>query len=252
MASCPQPLAEFMDLQKIFHTPHTTEQISALWTGFHTSRSGGTGRGFLSAVVPLNTYLGLISKARKFPCFILPLQCIESSELQSDGETTKNAYEFYFLQWALHSPPLPPMHSPLDYPLPPEVNPSSDVSIATVLFTPLLEYKTRQTFATPHLVLTFYTDLASSHGVVLLRGELTPSSTGRGDYLLSQHAAQMLALGLQKFYLADEASRKVSSGKDDNDFSAGEERAEMLRMFNEQPELFKWEELMKHADPTSS
>ena len=97
----------------------------------------------------------------------------------------------------------------------------------------------RETFATPHLILTFYSDLANSHGIVLLRGELTPSSSGNGSYLLSQEDAQLLAIGLQKFYLTE------------GEQSKRKERTDLLRVFNELPKEFKWEELLKHADPTS-
>ena len=97
----------------------------------------------------------------------------------------------------------------------------------------------RETFATPHLILTFYSDLANSHGIVLLRGELTPSSSGNGNYLLSQEDAQLLAIGLQKFYLTE------------GEQSKRKERTDLLRVFNELPKEFKWEELLKYADPTS-
>jgi ATP synthase F1 complex assembly factor 1 len=99
----------------------------------------------------------------------------------------------------------------------------------------LLEYKLRQTFATPYLVLTFYSDLASSHGLVLMRGEITPAAAAKsttGDYLLSQHDAQLLAHGLQRFYL----------------WGSSEEREKLLSDFHERPGTFKWEELLKHAD----
>jgi ATP synthase mitochondrial F1 complex assembly factor 1 len=107
--------------------------------------------------------------------------------------------------------------------------------LATVIFTPLLEYKLRQTFATPYLVLTFYSDLASSHGLVLMRGEITPSAakeSATGHYLLSQHDAQLLAHGLQRFYLR----------------GSNEEREKLLSDFHERPDTFKWEELLKHGD----
>ncbi|EJD04550.1 ATP11-domain-containing protein [Fomitiporia mediterranea MF3/22] len=232
-------LAEIMDIHKILRTPHTAEQISALWTAFHASRSGGTGRGYLSASVPLQTYETLIESGKKHPTFIIPLireasQATESAE----GTTEKQepAYEFFFMQWAFHPAPSIPTPSVLDLPLPEDALSSPPVHpIATVLFTPLLEYKTRATFATPHLVLTLYPELAQSHQLVLLRGELTPSPSDTGRYLLSQQEAQLLALGLQRFYLANRE----------------EERAELLRVFSESPSEFQWEELLKHANPTS-
>jgi ATP synthase mitochondrial F1 complex assembly factor 1 len=107
-----------------------------------------------------------------------------------------------------------------------------------VLFTPLQEYKFRQTFAQPYLGLTHYTDLATTHGIVLMRGEITSSPSSTDKYLLSQSDAQLLALGVQRFYLA--------SGDDDS-----ERKAALLRRFHEVPDDFQWEELLVVGDPTS-
>jgi ATP synthase F1 complex assembly factor 1 len=119
--------------------------------------------------------------------------------------------------------------------VPPEGGKHTNPRLATAIFTPLLEYKLRQTFATPYLVLTFYPELASSHSLVLMRGEITPSSATKsttGDHLLSQHDAQLLAHGLQRFYL----------------WGSSKEREKLLSDFHERPDVFKWEELLKHAD----
>jgi ATP synthase F1 complex assembly factor 1 len=43
------------------------------------------------------------------------------------------------------------------------------------MYTPLAEYKLHQLFAQPTLILTHYTDLANSHGLVLMRGNIMPS-----------------------------------------------------------------------------
>lgn len=101
----------------------------------------------------------------------------------------------------------------------------------------------RQSFATPYLVLTFYTDLASSHGTVLMRGEITPATAGAvagsdagGRHMLSQEDAQLLAMEVQKFYLWGEGRAE------------GKEGERLLKVFHEKPEEFKWEELLKHAD----
>jgi ATP synthase F1 complex assembly factor 1 len=122
------------------------------------------------------------------------------------------------------------------------------------LFTPLQEYKLRQSFATPYLILTFYPDFAQTHGIVLLRGEITPSaaaaaaipgqdiSTAR--FLLSQIDAQLLAIGVQKFYLWGNES--------DDSGQKGDRNAEkLLRQFHEQPEEFNWADLLEHARLTS-
>lgn len=187
-----------MDVQKIVTKNHTAEEISALWTGYHATRSQGTGRGYLSATIPLKTYLSMTAMALKYPTFLLPLVRV-SQEV---------GHEFYFLEWTMHERPS---------------------GCSTVLFTPLQEYKLRQTFAQPYLVLTHYTELASTHDIVLMRGEMTPSLSGRDKYLLSQSDGQLLAVGLQRFYLA----------------SGDERRARLLRKFHEKTEEFDWKELLE-------
>lgn len=97
----------------------------------------------------------------------------------------------------------------------------------------------RQSFATPYLVLTFYMDLAGSHGTVLMRGEITPASAGavagtEERHMLTQEDAQYLAMELQKFYLWN--MDKEGEGE------------RLLKVFHEKPEDFKWEELLKHAE----
>jgi ATP synthase F1 complex assembly factor 1 len=89
---------------------------------------------------------------------------------------------------------------------------------------------------------------------VLLRGEITPSaaaaaaipgqdiSTAR--FLLSQIDAQLLAIGVQKFYLWGNES--------DDSGQKGDRNAEkLLRQFHEQPEEFNWADLLEHARLTS-
>lgn len=99
---------------------------------------------------------------------------------------------------------------------------------STVLFTPLAEYKARQEYAQPYLILTHYTDLANSHNVVLMRGEITP------NVALNSTDAQVLAVRMQLFY---------------NDTGKGgdieQARRELLRTFHEAPEEFNVEALIK-------
>jgi ATP synthase F1 complex assembly factor 1 len=109
---------------------------------------------------------------------------------------------------------------------------------STVMFTPLQEYKMRGSFATPYLVLTNYTDLAQSHGIVLLRGEITPSAAAGsagvdGRYLLRQEDAHRLSMSVRNFYLWD------------GDESL--EREKLVKAFHESPNEFEWEKLLKHA-----
>ncbi|KLO17609.1 ATP11-domain-containing protein [Schizopora paradoxa] len=233
-----KPLAELLNLQKILSSPHTPEQISALWNLYHAAKSK-SGRGYLSASIPLEKYTPMEAKGKRFPNFILPLRRSSSGEASDD----QDAFEFYFLQWTFHPPPMLPKPTILD-PTPSHPQPPSQIPISTVLLTPLLEYKTRQTFATPHLVLTHYTDLAKSHKLVLFRGELTPTPSGGGNFWLSQEDAQLLALGVQRFYLTEvDGNEKGAQGR--------KERAEILKNFNENPEQFRWEDLLKHVDPTT-
>ena len=179
-------------------------------------------------------------RGKAFPNFILPLR---RETQEQDGEN--GAYEFYFLQWSFHPPPTPIASTILD-PTPATPTPASNIPISTILLTPLLEYKTRQSFATPHLILTHHTDLARSHHLVLLRGELTPTPSAGGNYWLSQADAQLLALGVQRFYLTE-----AKAGDDEKTKRGKSQRAELLRIFNEEPERFNWEDLLQHVDPTA-
>lgn len=87
--------------------------------------------------------------------------------------------------------------------------------ISTVLFTPLGLYQAQQTYAQPHLILTHYTDLVPSHGIVLMKGDLTP------DTPATPADGQLLTLRLQQFY----------TGQSEN-------REKLLKTFHEQPDKF--------------
>ncbi|TFK34828.1 ATP11 protein-domain-containing protein [Crucibulum laeve] len=242
-----KPLSSILNIPKILSTPHTPEQISALWNAYHLSRSGGTGRGFICASIPLPLYERMSSIGGKYPAFVVPLPRPKTTEELKEQEGKEKvegesdvAYEFYFLQWDFHEAPaipravedpfLPPKRTTEDGKMNPHVS--------TVLFTPLQEYKLRNSFATPYMVLTHYTDLTASHGVVLLRGEITAG--GGEHFLLSQADAQLLAMSIQKFYLWAE-------GKEGGNEREGER---LLSLFHEKPEEFKWEELLKFASWT--
>jgi ATP synthase mitochondrial F1 complex assembly factor 1 len=221
-------------------TPHTAEQIGALWTAYHIAKSqSSTSKIYLSATIPTPTYRQLISKVAAYPCFILPLPRPDAQvESAPDAADTARGppHEFYFMQWSVHAPPPTPS---LDS-LPPLFNqPSSSSSqsvpnppCTTVLFTSLQEYKLRQDYATPHLILTHHTDLAQSHGLVLFRGELTPSPSGQSA-VLSATDAQRLASLLQQFYLPPQENDK-----------RGATRAKLLQQFHEEPEAFRWEDVV--------
>ncbi|KAF7320155.1 hypothetical protein MKEN_00800000 [Mycena kentingensis (nom. inval.)] len=233
-----KPLATFLNLSRIFATPHTAEQISALWTVYHASRSNGTGRGYLCASIPLGLYTKMASIGAQYPMFVVPLR--RPSSEPASGE--QDAHEFYFLQWSFHeSPPTPSATDDLFFaPSPPSssANLTPNPPTSTVMFTPLQEYKSRATFATPYMVLTNYTDLAQSHGIVLVRGEITPAGAGAVPgapsaderYLLPQEDAIRLSQAVQNFYL-----------------DASSERKTLLKAFHETPTEFQWKELLKHA-----
>lgn len=198
---------------------------------YHAAKSGGTGRGYICAVIPLETYKRLCRVVERYPTFVLPLP--RASPDAPDGES---AHEFFFMQWAMHnSPPLPTPTEPDPFEAKNANKSSPNPPTSTLLFTPLQEYKLRGEFATPHLALTMHTDLAQTHNVVLMRGEITPSTVsseaGEMKYLLTQEDAQLLGVGMQKFYLWE-----------------GEgEGKRLLKTFHERPEDFKWEELLAHS-----
>ena len=171
----------------------------------------------------------MLDVASKYPTFVLPVPR-ENAQGAAEG-SSEPAYEFYLMEWGFHGSPPEPAAAGDPFAAP---TPSGGPQTSTVLFTPLQEYKLRQAFATPYLVLTHYTDLARSHGLVLLRGEITPSAAGDGArFMLGQQDAQLLAVHLQRFYLWNEDAA---------------ERAALLRAFHESPAEFKWEELLKHTE----
>ena len=191
-----------------------------------------------------------------YPCFILPLprpdalvESVPDATDSSSSATTTTPHEFYFVQWGMHgSPPspssdgLPPLFNQINQLSSSPSQNSPNPPCTTVLFTSLQEYKLRQDYATPHLILTHYTDFAQSHGLVLFRGELTPTSTplssspsGGRSTLLSSDDAQRLALLLQQFYLPP---------RENDDDKRGAARAKLLQRFHEEPEAFRWEDVV--------
>lgn len=183
--------------------------------------------------------------AKKYPLFVVPIPR-ESSLDQSAGESTGPAHEFFFLQWDFHpAPPTPSTADPNPFEPVTSGSPSHLAEPSTVLFTPLQEYKLRTSFATPYLVLTFYTDISQSHGIVLLRGEITPSAAAQQGkeiaerFFLSQVDAQLLAMGLQRYYLWGEGRKD-----DDHDLTA----ETLLKRFHEEPEKFSWQDLLESSN----
>ncbi|CAE6426070.1 unnamed protein product [Rhizoctonia solani] len=231
-----KPLDTILNISKLLSSspPLTSAQLGALWTAYHARKEG-----VLCAVVPLEMYGRLLDQARQYSQFVVPLP--RGGKAAEDWKEAEGGTEMFFIEWAAHhSPTLPnpnvdelglPVSSPTEIPTPKRSNPP----ILTLLFTPLQEYKHRQSFAAPHLALTFYTDLAATHGVVLLRGEITPAQSGDGRWLLGQEEAQALVVAMQKFYLP-------GTGE------SAKEREELLKCFHERPEEFKWERLLELSD----
>ena len=213
--------------------PHTADQIAGLWTAYHVSQSNGTGRGYLCAAIPLNIYKKMEKNGHSYPSFVVPIPRIQpKKETDPSHQVGENlAHEFYFLQWTFHaSAPVP---SPSDDPFVIPTSSGSNSQTAVILFTPLQEYKMRNSFATPYLILTVYTDLAETHEIVLLRGEITLSTaSGSTSYMLSQADAQMLAMTLQKFYLWNQN---------------GSDLERLLHTFHKNPQDFKWQDLLKFS-----
>lgn len=196
----------------------------------------------------MDLYKKMEGVSQQYPAFVVPLPRPRpaNAEPAKEGESD-TAYEFYFMQWSFHEkPPVPKTDQNNPFEIPSSAS-STNPPLATVLFTPLQEFKSRQTFATPYLITTFYTDLATTHGTVLMRGEITPSAAsanleaGPDRYLLSQEDAQMLVMMLQRFYLWN------VEGNGDEEASP----SKVLQTFHEKPEDFKWENLVKASTLTA-
>ena len=258
-----QPLGDILNLEKLMEEP--PEKIHQLWTAYHSLKNK------LSAVIPATIYQNLLKTAKRYPQFVLPLpRTVSVSDEAPDGEAGKEAqkqgYEMHFLEWAFLPPP----------PSAPSADQSSSrepPAPTTVLFTPLAEYKLRQEFAQPLLVLTHYTDLAATKGLVLMRGDITgvneaeAAPTGvaaataakaagaskeeqerlaqplQSQGRMSQQDAQLLSMCMQRFYLPD-------VGKGDNSSRAdvgAAERIELLEAFHREPEKFEVDKLVEAA-----
>ncbi|EST08095.1 ATP11 [Kalmanozyma brasiliensis GHG001] len=214
-----KPLSSFLDVDKL--RTQDKETITKLWAGYHTLKNK------LSAVIPAEKYLEMLANARKYPQFVLPLPREVLDEEADTAGVAKEAFEMQFLEWAVV----------------PNAAAEGAPPSATTLFTPLAEYKLKQDFSQPVLILTFYTDLSQSNGLVLMRGEVTGlnEKTGKGGRI-DQAQAQLLALTLQRFYLPSTATG--SGAEAEKDQSA---RAKLLHDFHKRPKEFDVEELVNVA-----
>lgn len=216
-------------------TPHDQAQISAIWNTYHTTHPTLSGS-FLSASLPKNTYTKMLELARSDPFFVLPLP-------RTGKDGAEDAFEMFYMQWLFHPAPSPPplANGKPALPLPP---------VTSVIFTPLEEFKQAGEWAQPYLVLTHYPDLADSHDMVLMRGEISTQSAGgppgavdNPGYLLTQQEAQLLSLALQRFYCADMAP----PGENAKAALERAKRKQALRDFREKPEQWDWQGLIGMA-----
>ncbi|EPQ26025.1 uncharacterized protein PFL1_06478 [Pseudozyma flocculosa PF-1] len=238
-----KPLHKILDVEKL--AKESPDTIGKLWTGYHTLK------GKLSAVIPTASYLELTANARKYPQFVLPLprEIIGGEETVEGSDATEQpqkqqGYEIQYLEWGFL--PKPATHKVGGDPAEAIPDPT------TVLFTPLAEYKMRQEFAQPALILSHYTDLADSKGIVLMRGEITGADEAADDASaatttegegpkgnkvstrISQADAQLLSMTLQRFYLAPKMAE-----------NGMESRIKLLETFHAKPEDFKVDQLVK-------
>lgn len=264
-----QTLGDIIDIERV--RTDSPEKIAQLWTQYHTLKNK------LSAVIPARQYADMIAKARQYPQFLLPLPRTIVGSLDSNDTANvapgerKDGYEMQYMEWGfLPKPNGVEASENTVYHSKEDTEAIAKAPPTTVLFTPLAEYKLRQEYAQPVLILTHYTDLALSKGIVLLRGEVTevqsssPAPTGiaaavaasqagetsaekldklkaplQSQGKLSQQDAQLLTVTLQRFYLPKKAGADPQPGE--------AERHELLEAFHGDQDRFDLDKLCKSA-----
>ncbi|KAL7818485.1 ATP11 domain-containing protein [Trichoderma gracile] len=176
------------------------KELTAIWRLRHAS-SPQT----LCAVIPAATYKAMEDLARSSPFFVLPVPH------ESQGA------EMHFLQWTWDA--------------------ASKTS--TVLFTQLVEYKTRGEFAQPHTTVTHHLDLIEDKGVVLMQGQVME---GRG---VQPDHAKWLVMCLQRFYGGWEQKGDDMDGQRKE---RAEERKKLLQWFTNGDSRFSVEKLLEEAE----
>ncbi|KAH6604322.1 hypothetical protein Trco_007768 [Trichoderma cornu-damae] len=176
------------------------KELTAIWRLRHAS-SPQT----LCAVIPAPTYQAMESLARDSPFFVLPVPH------ESQGA------EMHFLQWTFDA--------------------ASKTS--TVLFTQLVEYKTRGEFAQPHTTVTHHLDLIADKGLVLMQGQVME---GRG---VQPDHAKWLVMCLQRFYGGWEQKGDELDGQRKE---RAEERKRLLEWFTNGDPRFSVEKLLEEAE----
>ena len=185
-----RPLSSYLDLAKIRTLPRA--EIEVLWRLRHASDPTS-----LCATIPLDTYNRIFRTAQQHPQFILPLPRA-SEDQATDSKAAGTAADIHFLQWAFHPPTSPS---------------ALNTHTSTVLFTHLAAYKLHGTYAQPHTTLTHHLDLADSHKLVLLHGQVVP------DRGVSVDEGRWLVMCLQRFY--------------DFEVQGGEKKGKLLKSFSE-------------------
>ncbi|KIR63920.1 ATP synthase mitochondrial F1 complex assembly factor 1 [Cryptococcus bacillisporus CA1873] len=240
-----EPLSSIINLPLIHLTPHDTNAISQIWNAYHTSHPT-LSNSFLSASLPASTYASMIALAKQNPFFVIPLPQLSEAPVEAANhpEMKTDEYEMFYLQWLFH--PTPTSSSPPSSEASPEPLPLT----TSAIFTPLKEFKKSGEWAQPYLVLTHYPDLAQTHSLILMRGEISPASASgppgslaNPGFLLSQQQAQLLALALQRFYCTDIAMPGESAKQVEERLK----RQDALRGFRERPGEWDWMGLVEMA-----
>lgn len=194
-------LDSFLALDKITSLP--AKEIQVLWRLRHAANPQS-----VHFTLPSATFTTLLAAAKRHPSFVLPLpRAVPAEQLPEaglDAAQSQTAAELHYLQFA---------------------HPHADTT--TLLFTSLAEYKLRGEFASPHTTITFHSELARSHDLVLGQGTVVE---GRG---VTVDEARFLLMCMQKFYVV------TDEGKD---------RAELLDMFTRGDGGFKVERLLEEAE----
>lgn len=192
-------LDSFLALDKVATLP--AKEIQVLWRLRHASNPQS-----LHFALPASTFTALLHTAKRHPSFVLPLpREVPADQLPESVEAQpQTAAELHYLQFA---------------------HPHADTT--TLLFTSLAEYKLRGEFASPHTTITFHSELAQSHDLVLGQGLVVE---GRG---LSVDDARFLLMCMQKFYIVSEE---------------GKGRGELLDMFTRGDGGFRVERLLEEAE----
>lgn len=192
-------LDSFLALDKVASLP--AKEVQVLWRLRHASNPQS-----VHFALPSSTFAALLRSAKQHPSFVLPLpREVTAEEIPASGNTQAHtAAELHYMQFT---------------------HPHANTT--TLLFTSLAEYKLRGEFASPHTTITFHSELADSHDLVLGQGLVVE---GKG---VTVDEARFLLMCMQKFYIVSEE---------------GKGRGELLDMFTRGDEEFQVEKLLEEAE----